>query len=770
MRTQLLSLPSRLLLGLALLSVSALGQDTFSQVRVGTRPSGARFYVDGVPYSSTQSFLWARGSKHTVSIQSLQTATLIGQRMTFTGWESGGKTFSTLTETTITADPAIADITGVVTLEYLVKLQFTTCPDVTMACPASNGRVLVGGVAYYGEADLYLSPGGSLSLQAEPMPGFVFTRWSGVPIASERSPIQNLTIDRPTTLRAHFDGATPVQVLTAPEELQVYVDRALTKTPAQLDWAQGVQKLLSAPSPQRNDKGDLYIFDGWDGLPKGQNATFTPPVGRNTLLTMTARFVPGAPVSVYTEPPGLKVIVNGQDIFDRQYSFYAAVDSKVTLQAPVEQTDAAGRRFALDSWSNGTPDASGLLSLNVPVKGYTTTARYKLVPRLIVDSSPSGRMIQVDGKSCRTPCTVDKARGQSVPVSVPAMIPVTGEARYQWIGWEDSAATDRSFVMEADLRRVVGAYETAYRFSVTASPAGASSFAFDPPSEDNYYRAGETVRVTANARPGYRFRRWEGDLQGTYNAPTVQLAGPRQAMANFDVVPFADPTGVQNAAGKTPQPGVAPGSIGAIVGLNLAPSLQTGPASPLAQTLAGIVVRMGSRLMPLYWVSNERIEFQVPSDLEPGRYKLRVTRPGQEDAEVDMEVVSNNPGLYTTEELRPEGGAPLVKAFRPDGSGVTAANPALAGEEITLLATGCGAYNFRIPDGFALPTDMTFRLVDTVEVWLGDRPRPTTFAGGQGMPGLNSIRFKVPEGATGMTELKLRVLERESNLAVLPVR
>lgn len=769
MRTQPLSLPSRLVLGLLLLSSCAFSQEVFSQVRVGTRPSGARFYVDGVPYFSTQSFLWARGSKHTISIQGVQTTTLVGQRMTFNGWESGGKTFSTLSETTITADPAISDITGVVSLEYLVRLFVAACPETTVACSASNGRVLVGGVAYYADTDLYLAPTAAVSMQAEPMPGFVFTRWSGAPIASERSPILNLTVDRPMTLRAHFDGATPVQVHTQPEGLEVLVDRARTTTPAQLDWAQGVPKLLSAPSPQRTENGDLYIFEGWEGLAKGQNVTFTPAVGQNTLVTMTAKFVPGAPVSVYTEPAGLKVIINGQDIFDKQYSFYTAVGGKVTLQAPAEQTDATGRRYAFTGWSNGTADGNSL-SIDVPAKGFTTTAQYRLVPRLIIDSNPSARNITVDGKSCRTPCVIDKARDQSVAVSVPLTIPVTNETRYQWVGWEDSGATERSFVVDADFKRVVATYAAAYRLSLTANPAGATSFVLDPPADDNFYRAGETVRVTANARPGFRFRRWEGDLQGTFNGPIVQLTGPRWATANFDVVPFADPNGVQNAAGATPLPGVAPGSIGAIVGLNLASTLETGPASPLAQTLAGVVVRLGSRLMPLFWVSAERIEFQVPSDLEPGKYRLRITRPGQEDAEVEMDVVANNPGLYTRDDPRPDGGAPLVRAYRPNGSDVALANPARAGEEISLLATGCGVYNLRTPDGFSLPPDMTFRLVDTVEVLLGDQVLPTTFAGGHGMVGLNSIRFKIPEGVSGVADLRLRVNGRESNLTALPIQ
>jgi len=324
-------------------------------------------------------------------------------------------------------------------------------------------------------------------------------------------------------------------------------------------------------------------------------------------------------------------------------------------------------------------------------------------------------------------------------------------------------------VIDAELKMVTARYDAAHRLALTASPAGAASFQLDPPSEDGFYRSGTNVGVTATARPGYRFRRWEGDLQGTFGGQMVQMGSSRWATANFDVVPYADPAGVQNAAAVLPAPGVAPGSVGALVGLNLAGSVESGPASPLAQTLGGVVVRMGLRLMPLFWVSPERIEFQVPADLEPGAYKMLVTRPGQADVEAGMEIVANNPGLYMREEKRLDGGLPVVRGYRADGGEISVENPVRPGEEITVLATGCGNYNLRMPDGFALPGGMTFKLVDPVEVLVGEQAVAPSFAGGHGPVGVNAIRFTVPEGSAGEVKLRLRVNGRLSNEASLPV-
>ena len=105
----------------------------------------------------------------------------------------------------------------------------------------------------------------------------------------------SVTMDRPRTIRAFFDGSARISLRTIPEYMQVLVDRAPVSTPADVDWAQGVPKLLGGVSPQRDDSGGLWVFDSWDnGLPKGQNVTFTPVVGKNDQQILTARFVRAA--------------------------------------------------------------------------------------------------------------------------------------------------------------------------------------------------------------------------------------------------------------------------------------------------------------------------------------------------------------------------------------------------------------------------------------------------------------------------------------------
>lgn len=764
-------------LAVALLAVLALasvaGAQPIAQIRIGTRPEGAKFRVDGVEYQSTQTFLWPSGSKHTVLIFSNQIGTVVGRRLGFNGWTAqtaaGPVDLGTNTEIVVTADSSIREIIGGITSEVLLKVLFASCPDPTVQCASSNGRVTVNGSIFFGETDVWVPADSNANIQAQPLPGFVFSGWAGAAPGQERMPFLILPMDRPRTLRAFFDGAARVSLRTIPEGLSVLVDRSSQITPAEVDWAMGVPKVLGASSPQRDEFGGLWVFEGFDnGLPKGQNVTYTPALGNNNQQILTARFSPGAAITFATQPPGLRLRLDGQEIFDRNYSQFRAIDSEVTVEAPAEQRDSNGRVYTFVGWSNNGTATQRLL---VTRAGLNLTANYRLMPRVILESIPAGQTVSVDGRTCRTPCTLDRERDSRSSLSAPLVIPQTELTRLEFAGWTDGGDAERSLLFDADLKRIAVRYETAHRISLRAMPASAGSFTFDPPSPDGFFRTNTAVTVSANGRPGFRFRRWEGDLQGTFPSSIINVGSSRVATAMFDVVPFTDPNGVQNAAGKTPLPGVAPGSAAAIIGLNLAANLETGPASPLAQTLGGVVVRLGSRMLPLFWVSSERIEFQVPSDLEAGRYRLTVQRSGQPDGEAEMEVVPNNPAIYTRDDVTIEG-RPAVGVFlRPNGSRVGPGNPARVGETVTALATGAGRYDLRLPDGFAAPGDFPFRLADPLEVLYGaDQVLQPEFAGAYGsLVGVNAIRFRIPEVPAGVLEVRVRVGGRESNAVSLPI-
>ena len=101
-------------------------------------------------------------------------------------------------------------------------------------------------------------------------------------------------------------------------------------------------------------------------------------------------------------------------------------------------------------------------------------------------------------------------------------------------------------------------YRAANKLIAVSDPDGGANFQFDPPSPDGFYASDMAVNVTALSRPGYKFRRWDGDLSGTFRSGTVSMVVPRVVTAQFDRVPFIAPAGIKNAAGDTPVDGVAP--------------------------------------------------------------------------------------------------------------------------------------------------------------------------------------------------------------------
>lgn len=760
---------------LMMLSIrSATAQEPVSQIRIGTSTPNVRFQVDGVDYQSTQTFFWSRGSKHIISLVALQDSRTSGSRYTFSGWTlADGTTFSTSSTATVTADPSVTSITATVLLEHTILLYFYDCPNPLIRCPGSNGQVTVNGTVYYGGTQVWLTAGSNIVIVAEPYAGFVFGGWSqAFGVDADRRPIQTFLHDRPRNIFARFDGAKPVRLETVPPELTVLVDRTPIKTPADVDWAFGAPKLLGALSPQRDAFGALFVLDGFDGLPKGQNVLYTPAVGANGAVTVTARFIRGAAFNVSTSPVGLKVKVQGSDN-PVGYNFYAGVDRKIDVDAPLETTDSNGRKYIFEGWSN---DGTAAQTVTVPEKGINLIARYRKLPRVIVDTRPSGYLLQVDGAMCLTPCVLDRPTAATARIVAPAIASLNSDvSRMEFNGWQDAAGEamlERSVTFDGDAKSVVATYQSAHKIFIGASPDKAARFSFTPASPDGFYRFGTNVTMSVDAQRGFRFRRWDGDLVGTFANTVLSVTGPKQATANFDIVPFADPAGVRNAAGETPEPGVAPGSVAAIIGANLVDRTEQGPSGPLAQTLAGAVVRIGTRLLPLFWVSPERIDFEVPSDLEPGSYRITIQRSGQPEVASDMLVVRNAPGLFTRDDGA-AGQTPIAVAIRANGTQITADSPAVPGEQLTLLATGAGRYDLLAPDGFPLPDFLTYKLLDPAEVLLGDLTVSPTFAGGRGgQVGVNAIRFTVPSSATpGATlTLRLKVNDRLSNTAALPIR
>jgi uncharacterized protein (TIGR03437 family) len=378
--------------------------------------------------------------------------------------------------------------------------------------------------------------------------------------------------------------------------------------------------------------------------------------------------------------------------------------------------------------------------------------------------------VKVDGADCATPCDVQRPVGTEVRVTAPVSVPLGEGVRGDFAGWAPGAqAADWTVKLGGDPVALTASYRTMNRLLAVSDPPDGAAWKMQPASPDGFYDADATVGVTVSALPGFRFRGWSGDLRGGDPAGVVSMSAPRQICALLDRVPYIGPAAVQNGAGVTPQAAVAAGSAVSVFGASLAPATEVGPDSPLAQTLAGVTVRLGDRLLPLYFVSDSQINLELPPDLPDGKHTLAVSLPGQADVTADFTVARNAPGLFQ----QAVNGQSLAVALHEDGSLVTPDSPAKKGELLTLYGTGFGPTDRPRPEGLAIPASPPYPLSDKVSVVVADTAIDAEKAfAAPGRVGVDVVQFRLGSGTPagqGAT-LLVRISGQESNTVVLPVQ
>ncbi len=796
------------LLAFAAVSAASLYAQEVSSFKVTPTYKGVAFYVDGVEYRSAAFFLWPKGSKHELRfIPNQEDGSWLDDNKTskfaFTGWTANLALLlpSGVLNQTVTADPNVTEYTAAFTVLYQVRLVLmdpqtpSPCGGAPGDLPDPRGRagvVVLSGTCYWGSATFWA--GGGTTLNAFPYPGFVFEGWTSN-LGPTDGFMRTYTIGGPVTLGPRFSPAKRVRFLTSPLGRNVLIDRTETKTPAQtpclaadlqpplvpgvhftsqdslclgeFDFATNSQHLLSASSPQIDGTGNLLVFDSWS-IGGGQNTIYTAKT-TNIPETITATFVPGARVSFLTTPTVLKLKVDGRDNWP-SLNFVWAIGSKYTVSAPAEQFDAAGRKYVFKGWSNGGAATQEVLvdASAASNGGMRLTANYELLNRTVIGSTVPGLKVKVDGVDCLTPCSVDRPNGVTANVSAPLTISLSDVSRYEFTVWQDGGAADRTVTFGKDYQTVNANYRISNKLTAVSDPEGGADIRFDPASVDGFYPADTSVTVTAAVKPGYKFRRWEGDMEGKFRTGSVFLSVPRIVRAMLDRVPYIAPAGVKNSAGDTPVQGVAAGSIISIYGANLAARYEVGPANPLAQSIAGVVLLLGDRLLPIVYVSPEQINALLPDDLVEGDYSLRVKNEGFPDVTAPFTVVRNAPGLFANAINQKQ----YVLALHEDGTAVTPDSPARRNELVTLLGTGFGPYTRRVPQGFAVPDTPVAPLDDTAEVVVGAlRLQPAFTGAAPGFVGVASSKIRIIADLPGASSLELRIVVngQDSNTVLLPI-
>ena len=749
--------------------VPAVHAQTGTQTTVLTDPAGPQFAVDGSVYNTSMSAFWPIGSAHTLSIpagtgysydQAMQT------QWQFQGWQGTGVGSGAGATIQVVASVNNTRYTASFSTLYLLTTKIST------ACEPVYCTNVPGTVTPDPSTPTWLAPGSTVLLTAVPNPPAMFAGWQVGSAIVSTSPVFNITVNGPTTVTALFIPAKAINFVTSPPDLTFYADGVLLNTPTTLDWGLGSSHIISGLNVTSDGKGKHWVFASWnDGLAQ----THSYVVG-NTLVpeTITATYAAAAYPFFRSSPPNLAFVVDGQ-VLPPPYSYIWAVGSAHTITATTPQKDAQGNTWVFQTWDDQvtTPTRTFTIPVGADVNGFSMTALFTQQAQLTVNSTIAGQVVTVDGSPCTTPCTVTRNPGVQVRVSAPSSVPLSSNSRQDFLGWSTGSgapvAGDWVGSLATASTTITATYHLMNNLTATSSPAQHATWRIVPQSPDGYYDSQTTVDIRVTARPGYRFSKWSGDLSGAEPSGSLIMSVPRTVTAVLSASPLLSRRGVVNGAGEGGASGVAAGSVASLYGSNLAAGSAVGPANPLAKTLAGVTVRIGTRSLPIYFASPDQINFQVPADLESGEHTLIVSSEGMPDVTNDITIVRNAPGLFPAV----IDGETYAMVMHEDGTPVTASAQARHGELLTAYGTGFGPTDHVRPEATPIPSSPRFQILDPVTIEVGAATvTPESAYAAAGHIGVDLVQFRLdssaPSGAA--IPISLTVNGVVSNTLTLPIQ
>lgn len=251
-----------------------------------------------------------------------------------------------------------------------------------------------------------------------------------------------------------------------------------------------------------------------------------------------------------------------------------------------------------------------------------------------------------------------------------------------------------------------------------------------------------------------------------------QLSSPTDILAGANGTLWVADSGNKRVVKLTPQAlsilnaasydtGIAPGSLVAIFGSNLASGSQTATVSPWPTTLAGATVTINGVPAPIYYASPAQVNAQVPFEIPAGA--AQVTAGGASDS---FTVSAAAPGLFQSEAGR-------AVAQNEDYSVNSPASPARPGSYIVAYLTGQGLVDNPAPTGAPAPADPLSRpVLQDIAATLNGRPCDVAFLGlTPGLTGVAQINLKVPDDLpAGDYSLVVSIGAARSKPALIAVR
>ncbi len=179
--------------------------------------------------------------------------------------------------------------------------------------------------------------------------------------------------------------------------------------------------------------------------------------------------------------------------------------------------------------------------------------------------------------------------------------------------------------------------------------------------------------------------------------------------------------------------GYAPGSVLSVFGQGLAPSTKLAGSVPLPLNLAGVSATVNNVAAPLYFVSAQQVNIQIPYETGSGPAILGIDNNGK-TASYIFNVTPNAPGIFASNGSL----APVASAKQ--------------GQTISMFITGDGDISPSLLTGQSPVTGTMARLLPQplapVSVTVGGEMAATPFVGiPAGLVGTTQINFTIPADA-----------------------
>jgi uncharacterized protein (TIGR03437 family) len=459
--------------------------------------------------------------------------------------------------------------------------------------------------------------------------------------------------------------------------------------------------------------------------------TITPAPATPTTITKTGNGDNQSGTTGQTLPNPLSVVVKDQ---------YGQTMSGVTVTFAVTSGSASL------SQASATTNANGVASTNVTL-GSTPGA---VVVRASAGSAP--------------PVTFNL----TTTVQLTAITKVSGDNQTVVIGSNFPTLTVQVTGAQGPVQGVL------VRFAVTSNNATLSDA-----SDITDANGKASTTVTAGSQPG------AVTVTATVNGLPAQTFNLTQRMPG----PVLSKASFLNGASFLPN--ITHGAIVAIVGDGLTEGIPAGTCvsggtttGPLPTQVAGIEVRFGGTLSPIYHVcrttdGKDQVTVQVPFSLGVPSNTTAVVRTGagtgaQRDTVIDgIPILPSGPGIF---EYVPENSGKIAVAVRPDGSYVSPSNPAHKGETIRLYTTGLGVSlpNARTNEP-GIPNQPLYQTA-TVNVG-GQGASGVTAEYAQNMIGIFVVTFQVPSNpavSNGVSTLSVAVVDNgqtyTSQTSAIPIQ